>query len=165
MRFDATLTYPASPERVSAMLADPEYVRRKVAASGATTASQEVTGDATGSFTVTTTRTMPAHMIPERYRGFARGGVTMTFVEAWSAPEPDGARTGTLTLTIAGAPAKAAGTSRLRPTREGCELTYAGDVKVRLPLVGQSIETAAVRSVDKAMAIEHEVGMEWLGEG
>ncbi|QGH70245.1 DUF2505 domain-containing protein [Pseudactinotalea sp. HY158] len=164
MRFDATITYPAPADRVAAMLADPEYVRRKVAASGATNPSQDITGDAGGDFTVSTTRTMPADLIPERYRKFVPGGVTMTFVETWSVPASDGARTGTLTLTIAGAPAKAAGTSTLRPTGQGCELSYTGDVKVRLPIVGASIESAAVRAVERAMSVEREVGLEWLGE-
>ncbi len=165
MRFDAEITYPAGADRVGAMLADPEYVRRKVAASGATSASQQVEGEASGSFTVTTTRTMPAEVVPERYRRLVPGGVTLTFVENWSAPADEGARTGTLTLTIAGAPAKATGTSRLEPTSTGSRLTYRGDVTVRVPIVGPSIEKAAVGAVDRVMTVEREVGLDWLGEG
>lgn len=165
MRFDAETTYPATAQRVGEMLADPEYVRRKVAASGATSVREQVDGDAAGSFVVTTTRTLPPEVVPERYRRFVPGGVTLTFVESWSAPAADGARTGTLTLTIAGAPAKASGTSRLVPTATGTRLTYAGDVAVRIPIVGSSIENAAVRAVDRALAVERDVGLDWLGEG
>lgn len=163
MHFTASAEYPAPPADVADLFADPAFVDHKIAASGATNASKDITGDPAGAFTVTTTRTMPADLVPAQYRKFVSGGVTLTLTEAWRAPSPDGTRQGDLTLKIAGLPASAHGTCTLKPVRaDASRLTYDGDVKVSIPLFGGKIEQAAVRAVGQVVQVERDIAVEWL---
>lgn len=163
MRFEAATDYPASAEAVATMFADPEYVRLKVAASGATSSTEEVTPAADGGFTVTTKRAMPTDRVPAKFRSFVGNSVEMRFIEVWSAAAADGRRTATITLDIIGAPGRATGTAVLDPRgADASAVRYEGEVKVSIPLVGAPIERAAVGAVQGALNAERRVGLEWL---
>lgn len=165
MRFDAATDYPVSATRVADMLSNPEYVRRKVDASGALSSTTEVAPGAGGTFTVTTRRAMPTDQIPANFRRFVGSSIDVRFVEVWSAPDPDGRCTATITLEILGAPARANVTAILVPVGvDASRITYAGEVKVTVPLVGAPIERAAVGAVQDALDAERRVGLEWLSE-
>lgn len=163
MRFDATTEYAASAEKVGAMLANPEYVTKKVEASGPLSFESSVEGDASGPFVVRTRRDMPTDRVPEKFRKFVGASIGMKFDESWSAPAADGGRAGTITLDIVGAPAKANGTATLTPTGpDSCQIVYTGDVKVSIPLIGAKIESVAAGVVQQAVNAEARVGTEWL---
>lgn len=163
MHFNASATYPADPAAVAQLFANPDFVDAKIAASGARDSVKEVSGDPAAAFTVTTTRTLPAEVVPPQYRRFVSGGVTLTLTEAWAAPRGDGSRGGDLHLTIAGAPASATGTCSLDPAGEdGAVLAYEGEVTVSIPLFGAKVERAAVSALEHVMALEREVASSWL---
>lgn len=161
MRFDATIDYPADVHTVAAMLADEEFVRRKLAASGALDSPYDVLREGEA-FTITTRREMPTDQVPSRFRSFVGQRLDVRLVEAWEAPQADGSRSGTLALDIAGVPVRVNGRMLLRPSGEGAVQSFSGDVTASIPLFGSPIEKAAADAVDKMLAVERSVGLDFL---
>ncbi|QDB78669.1 DUF2505 domain-containing protein [Georgenia sp. 311] len=161
MRFDATIDYPADVRAVAAMLADDGFVRRKIEASGALDASCEILREGEA-FTVTTRRKMPTDQVPSRFRSLVGQSLDVRLVEAWGAPQADGSRSGTLALDIAGVPVRVNGRMSLTPAGEGAAQSYSGDVTASIPLFGKPIEKAAADAVDKVLAVERRIGLEYL---
>lgn len=161
MRFDATIDYPADVQTVATMLADEEFVRRKLAASGALDSSYDVLREGEA-FTITTRRTMPTDQVPSRFRSLVGQSLDVRLVEAWEAPQADGTRSGTLALDIAGVPVRATGRMLLRPSGEGSSQSFSGDVTASIPLFGKPIEKAAADAVDKVLAVERSIGLDYL---
>lgn len=161
MRFESTIDYPADVHTVAAMLADEEFVRRKVAASGALESSHDILRE-DGAFTVTTRRQMPTDQVPARFRSLVGQSLDVRLVEAWEAPQADGSRTGTLSLDIVGAPVRVSGRMSLRPAGEGTVQSFAGDVTASIPFFGKPIENAATGAVDKVLAVERSIGLDFL---
>ncbi|WP_165962682.1 DUF2505 domain-containing protein [Occultella glacieicola] len=165
MRFDAAIDYPADTGRVAQMLADPDFVRRKIEASGAASTAVEVTSADDGGFTVLTRRAMPTDKIPNALRSFVGASIDVRFVEVWQPADPDGRRTGTFTMDVAGAPAGATGTTALEPDGEaGARIGYDGDAKVNVPFLGASVERAVVEAVQNVLDAERRAGVQWLTE-
>lgn len=163
MRFETTIDYPADTTRVARMLADEEFVRRKIEASGALDSSFEVIWEGEA-FTVTTRRTMPTDQVPSSFRSLVGQSLDVRLVEAWEAPHADGSRAGTLSLDIVGAPVRVTGRLSLAPTGDGARQSLSGDITASVPLFGKPIEKAAAGAVDKVVAVEREIGLQYLAE-
>lgn len=166
MRITAQIDYPGSPQQVSAMLADPEYLRSRVTLGGATLEQADVVGEAIGEFTATTRGRIPSDMIPQQVRGFVGNSLEIRQVEAWQAPEPDGRRIGTIVIEISGAPVRLTGTRRITPSEDGktCTDHVEGELKASIPLLGPSIEQAAAPAVYAAIEAERKAAATWLAE-
>ncbi len=163
MHFTATAEYPASAQKVAELFTNPDFVDAKITASRATEGKKTITGDATGAFTVETTRTMPKDLVPAKYQRFLPGGIVLTLLEQWGPPSVDGSREGELSLKIAGVPASASGSCRLQSTgADTSTLTYDGEVKVSIPMFGSKVEKIAVGAVEDVMALERDVAAQWL---
>ncbi|MFC5998584.1 DUF2505 domain-containing protein [Quadrisphaera sp. GCM10027208] len=162
MRVDNEIRYPASPDEVAAMLADEAFQERKLVATHAVSHEIEITGDASGAFTVTTRRTLPTDDVPDVARRFVGPTIDVRQVEAWEAPDADGARTGTVEVQIAGAPVRLSGTLSLVPDGEGTVEVMTGELKASVPLVGGRLEQAAQPAFLAAIRKEQEVGTAWL---
>ncbi|MFP5335550.1 MAG: DUF2505 domain-containing protein [Actinomycetes bacterium] len=162
MRVEDTIHYEATPDEVAAMLADPEFVERKLVATHAIRHEIDVTGDAAGAFTVTTRRTMPTSDLPDVAQKFVGESLDVRQVEAWEAPAADGSRAGTLVVEIVGDPMRLTGTLRLAPDAGGTTETLAGDLKASVPIIGGKLEKAAEPAFMAAIRTEHRVGREWL---
>ncbi|MBO0609202.1 DUF2505 domain-containing protein [Myceligenerans salitolerans] len=169
MHLTVDLTYPASLDEVSAMLADVRFVRwrseRTVRAGtpgGGTVEQTDVTGSVDHGFTVVVRRTLATDQIPAQVRSFVGGALEIRQAEAWEAPA-DGRRMGTLSVEIIGAPVRITGTGRLEPLADGgTRLTYEGDVRSTVPLFGAVVEEAAAKAVRAALEAEAEAGHAWL---
>ncbi|MCB7137150.1 DUF2505 domain-containing protein [Cellulosimicrobium marinum] len=165
MHLSVELRYPATVDRVGAMLADESFVRWRAERSGGPGASVElvdVTGEAAGSFTVVVRRTLPTDQIPSHVRAFVGGRLEIRQAEAWE-PEGDDVRAGTVSLEITGAPVRLTGTVRLRAAPDGTTVqSYDGEVKASVPLFGGAIEEAAAEAVRTALSAEEDAGQEWL---
>lgn len=161
MRFAATTAYPADVETVAAMLSEQEFVERKMTGAGALSATCEVVRDGEA-FTVTTRAELPTTSVPTALRSLVGDSLEVRLVEAWQPPAADGSRTATMAVDIQGVPARISGTQRLTPTPAGCEQTYDGEVAASVPLFGEPIERAAVRTVDEVVAVERRLGLEHL---
>lgn len=164
-QFTARITYAAPAAEVAAMLADPAYVERKVAASKPVSSSNAVQGTAEGAFTVTTQRGLSTDGVPGPIQRLIGRTIEIELVEAWDAPGDDGARRGTITLDVLGKPASARGTVSLTPAGPNeTVLGYDGSVEAKVPLMGAKIEEMAVQQVQTVLDLEQAVGSAWLAE-
>lgn len=164
MRVDSEIRYEADPDEVAAMLADPAFVERKCDAMGALDRSAEISGDSTGSFTATSSRTMPTDDFPDFARKMVGDTVKIKQVDAWEAPDADGSREGTVTVEIAGAPLKVTGQMSLRPDGAGTVQTVDAELKASIPIIGGKLEKAAHPAIMAAIRKEHQTGQKWLAE-
>lgn len=163
MRFDATITYPASSERVSAMLADEEFIRRRLDAAGAHEPDTEVVHTG-GAFTVSVRAKMPTDEVPARFRSLVGSALDVRLVEAWQELSPDGSRRGTISVDILGAPVRVTGTMVLAPGEAGSQQSVRGDITASVPLFGHAIEKTAASTVDSIMAGQREVALSYLSD-
>ncbi|MFD1507549.1 DUF2505 domain-containing protein [Georgenia yuyongxinii] len=161
MHFSSTIDYPADVEAVAAMLADPEFVARKAAATGALESHEEVVRDGEA-FTVTTRLKLPTTMVPAKFRSLVGEAIEVVLIEAWAAPAANRSRSSTLSLDIHGVPVRVSGTQHLAASGAGTTETYDGEVKASIPLFGRPIEQAAVDTVGQVVDVERRIGLEYL---
>ena len=164
MRVDSEITYEAGTDAVAEMLADPAFVERKCEAMGALEHSAEVSGDATGAFTATSSRTMPTDDFPDFARKMVGETVKIKQVDTWEAADADGSREGTVSVEIAGAPLKVTGRMSLRPDGAGTVQTVDAELKSSLPIIGGKLEKAAHPAIMAAIRKENQTGQKWLAE-
>ncbi|APX32424.1 hypothetical protein BH708_06465 [Brachybacterium sp. P6-10-X1] len=155
MKLRETLTLPLSARTAATMYADQEYTAIRRETLKATSASSQVDGDPVGAFTVRTELTMPTDKVPDIARRFVGSTITIRETQTWSAPEPDGSRSGTMELEVAGTPAGLKGSLRLAPTGElTCSVDIDGDLVAKVPLLGPRLEKAAVPYVSTVLRAE-----------
>lgn len=164
MRVQADIQYPAGPHEVAAMLADPAFLDRYCAATGAVRHTADVDGDADGPFTVTTVRTMPTDDFPDVARRFVGETVDIRQVDSWRAAAGDGSREGTSAVEISGTPLRLTGTLRLAAGGEGTVEVVDGNLKASVPLIGGALEKAAEPAIRAALRKQGKVAAAWLTE-
>jgi hypothetical protein len=165
VRLSVTLDLPTDAHAAARLLADPEYVHQKVRASGALEQHVDVTGSADGAFTVTTRRALPTDQIPAHLRSLVGNRIDVRQVEAWEAPDADGARVGTVVVEIAGAPVRLSGRTSLTGTAAGSTtVAYDGDLRASVPLFGSAIEQATAGAVRSALEVEQVVARRWIAD-
>ena len=168
MRIEAGFTYPgAGVDRVFRMLTDPEFQRRKCAATGAESYDVEISGQP-GAPVVRCRRTMSTQRLPDFVRRLARDGIEIIEVLTWRPDAGDGTRSAQLEVAFGSQPVRMTGSMTLGPTAgpagAGAEGRVDGDLKVNVPLIGGRIEKVAAPWLLRALEVEQRVGREWLGE-
>ena len=161
MRLKAELRYDSGPAEVFAMLTDPAFQERKLAATGALEQHVEVETRDDGGAVVTTRRTMPTDQVPDLVRNLVGRTLTIVQVEDWEPAAGDG-RSGTVTAEVSGAPVRLTGTLRLAATGAGTVETLEGELKAKVPIVGGRIERAAEPAITAAIEVEEREGRAWL---
>ncbi len=164
MNISNEISYPAAPDVVSAMTFDPAFQERKCQNTGALawTVDVQASNGGTGPATVTTTRDMATDQFPDFVKSMVGARLKITEVDRWEAPEADGARVGTITVSIDGAPLKFNGTLQLQPTAGGSRATIVGDLKAGIPFLGAKIEQAAAPAITAAVRAEQRTATAWL---
>ena len=163
MNISNEITYPAAPDVVSAMTLDPAFQELKCQNTGALAWTVNVTpGEAGGPTTVTTTRDMATDQFPDFVRSMVGARLKITEVDRWEAPEADGARRGTIAVTIDGAPIKFNGTLHLQPTASGARAMIVGELKANIPFLGGKIEQSAAPAITAAVRAEQRTAIAWL---
>jgi len=155
MEFSVVHTYDRPAAKVFATFTDYELVRAKYESLGHTNVelvSRDETPD--GAVTLVTRRVVPMEL-----PGFAKKVLSprqrVTQTDAWSAPDDEGARTGTFTVSATGTPVQVGGTLRLAPTgARACSNTIDVAVECRIPLIGGKI--AGFVAGDTRRAVDHE---------
>ena len=152
---DVSYDIPGDVEAVYAAISGEGWAPAKAAAfdDESRTESREV-GDG-GAVTLTVSRGLPDG-IPGFLEKFLPAGGRAQQTEAWG-PSEGGARRGTWTGSIPGAPAKVGGTMSLEPTGTGTRYTIKGEAKVSIPLVGGKAESFVVEMISKLTAKEAEL--------
>lgn len=164
MKKTITLTYPAGPERVAAMLADPDYQRKRAERADLSDASIDVAVRGRG-FVSTISGSVPPERLPSAAKRFIRSAPSFNLSESWGEPADDGSRTGGVDVALKGAPVHAGATTAMRPAGEDVtELTVEVDLSVNVPLVGHTIEEKAMSLTDRAIADEKARATAWLAE-
>ncbi|WP_136313452.1 MULTISPECIES: DUF2505 domain-containing protein [Actinomyces] len=162
MKKRITITYPAAPARVAAMLADPAYQRGRFERFNLEGMSTDVTARGHG-FVATVSGSVPPSRLPSAAARFVRSAVSFGLTESWGEPSADGSRTGTLDIAVKGAPVKAGAAMSMQPGEgESTQITIDLDLSVSVPLVGRSVEEKALARTDRIVADERRRGTAWL---
>ena len=136
----STFSSSASVEQVFAVLTSRDWVATKAErfSDGSVLKEHEQRPD--GGVRLTVSRELPAG-VPGFLERFlpSDGRVLETF--DWAPAAPDGARRGSWSADIPGAPARLGGTMRIDPTDVGSSYTIEGEVKVKVPLIGGRAES------------------------
>lgn len=146
------LSYDASVEEVAAMLLDPAFRERVLAAQRVVRGSVSVEGS-----DVTIEQVWSAASIPSFARKFVGDEIVIVQTETWTS-----AHGADVELAIPGKPGEAVGTLALVESDGTTTETVELAVNVRIPLVGGKIEAMIADMVGHALDVEHEVGVEWL---
>jgi hypothetical protein len=86
----------------------------------------------------------------------------VTETQDWGPSGTDGVRQGKLAVEIAGAPVSLHAVLSLAASGKGTVETIEGDLKARIPLLGNKIEESAAPAIQSAIRVEGETGMAWL---
>ena len=163
MRISETITYAAPPQTVYAMVTDQTFQERKCVEAGAHRHQAAVSPVGDGA-RVVTKRDLPADDLPDFAKSIVGPTLSVTETYEWGAAGGDGARAGTLTVEVAGAPVALRSTIRLAPSGGGSVITIDGDLKASIPLFGGKVEKAAAPAVIDAIRSEQRTGTAWLSE-
>lgn len=159
MKFSHRHTFDATPARVIALFADPEYAASR--GNDHSTAAPVVEGTVEDGFRVVTRAKIPSDQIPARFRQVIGDSVDVTYTEAWGGSDGDTWK-GTFAVDVAGAPGHAAGELTMEPHEDGAELTARGLITVNVPLLGSTIERALVDPIIEVLEGELSNADEWL---
>jgi uncharacterized protein YndB with AHSA1/START domain len=162
VRLKAELRYDAGPAEVFAMLTNPAFQERKLAATGALAHEVEVAHRDDGGAVVTTSRTMPTDQVPDLVRNLVGPTLTIVQVEDWGPAGADGGRSGTVTAEVSAAPVRLTGTLRLAAAGAGTVESLDAELKARMPIIGGRIERAAEPAITLAVEVEEREGRAWL---
>jgi hypothetical protein len=135
---DSTVSYPAPPDAVLAVLTDEQFLRDRAASLNAQVEEVTVAGLAT-----TTRLSAPTAGIPPVFARFVGSAVTVVERSTWV---PDGAGGHRSDLDVQsevfGRAVRVTGERRLVPEAGGTRATLTGDVQVDAPLIGRQAENA-----------------------
>lgn len=147
--------FAADPTTVFSMLTDAEFQAEVATRIKALSHSATVTGNRTENVRVVLT--------PEAAAKLA--GRTLEIVEVvdWQEAAADGSRTGALNVSITGKPLTWLGTVTLAPGGRGAILTYEGEFKVNIPIVGKMLEGQAAEALEAIIRVQQRIGDKRLG--
>ena len=160
MKLEETQDYAADPDAVFAMLCDRAWREEVCRATHAIDYTVEVEESGAG-VTVRTTRVLPAKL-PEPLRSMVGEHLEIVQVETWTSPDGDGRRRADVEVQISGQPASMTGTMTLAPHGTGTRQTVAGDVRVKIPLLGRRVEPEIVKAIRAALDKEGECARTYL---
>jgi uncharacterized protein DUF2505 len=154
MDISTRLDFDATPHAVYAMMTNQAYLEEVCVASESLSYDASVNGSSTR-----TSRTMPS---PESAARFTGPQLTVVEEVQWGEAGSDGARTGTLTMTVLGQPVRLSGTLQLGPGGRGTTVELTGELKVAIPLLGRKMEESAAPAVLAGFRTQQRVGDGWL---
>lgn len=157
MRIQEDLSFAAPLERVQAMLLDPTYRERVLAAQKVVRGSVRV-ADEDGVTVVEVEQTQATDGVPSFVRKLTGDEITITQVERWTSP-----LLAEVTSSIPGAPGSVTGTNELVGGEGSATLRVVREITVKVPLVGGKLAQFVASMHTKALAKEYAVAKEWLG--
>jgi hypothetical protein len=158
MKFRHELRYPAAPEQVFEMLADPAFRQAVAEAMDVISADVQLDRDGEG-FTLVIDQLQKTDDLPAFARTFAGDSTQAIQRETWTS-----ASGGDLRIEAPGKPTSIGGTIRLEPDGAGTTEVVELEIKVKVPLIGGRLEKLMAEKVQAGMDLEHQVGQTWLKE-
>lgn len=164
MHIRESFDYPGHIDDVWDMMTDEAFQSRVCVATFAQSHSVAVTHHADGA-TVITTREMSTKGFPDFARSLVGHTITAAQTIDYGPAEPDGRRSGTMSIGLGHAPLGFKGHIVLTPIDEEItEVTVEGELTCGIPLVGGRIVAAAAPMVTAGIRKEKEQGLAWLEE-
>ena len=161
MRKTVSITYPAAPDAVATMLADPGFQRGRVAALGLEGVSVDVR-ERDGGFTATVSGTVPADRVPPAARPLVRTPLSFRVTESWGPAGAQDRRDGGVKVDVSGAPVRAVARSTMRANDAGTVVALDLSLDVSVPFVGRALEDKAFGYVEAVVADERRRAEAWL---
>ena len=161
MHLHAEQRFPAAPDEVAAMLADPVFVRQWCLATHASAVTVSIDGVPPKPFTATTTRAYPTDGFPSFARRFVGDALEISQTDHWSATG-EGTWTGDSNVATTGAPARMLARVSLVPDGDMTRQVVDGDLKASIPFVGAKLESLMFDAITGALAVMELVGRDWL---
>jgi hypothetical protein len=158
--FSERSEFTAGPAEVWAVLVDPAFLVARAERSGALGHDESVTAEG-GTTIVTSSRTVGTDRLPQAASRFLGTTAVVDQVERWAPADADGSRRGQLTLTIRSAPVELTATVVLTAVGTGSAYELTGSLTVRVPLLGGSVEKAALPGLLDLVRSEVELAREW----
>ncbi|MDN5743884.1 MAG: DUF2505 domain-containing protein [Nocardioidaceae bacterium] len=155
-RLSHELTYEASLDAVSAMLADPAFREEVCRHQHAVTFSVAVEGEADAP-QVRIESTQATDRVPAFAKKFIGETTTIVWSESWSRP-----RRAEVSIAIPGKPGEIRGTATLDEVDGVTTETVDLQIKVKIPLVAGKIEELLAKLMRSALRAEHRAGQAWL---
>jgi hypothetical protein len=157
---DYRCTYPTEVGRTFATLADPVYLRARLAAVGGPDSELlEHARDGDG-VRYRLRFALPNHVLPPIVQPLVGDRLVIERTESLH-PDGDGYR-GDVAVAVPGAPVGAVGDMALRPAGSGSEFAVHADVTVRVPLIGGRIEESIAGNIRQLLVLESEFTRERL---
>jgi len=153
MKIDNQLHFDATPAAVRAMLMDPGFWNQLAVGR---VDHCDATPTADGVSVEIGVRS------PSQVQVVAGDVMTATLTATWS-PAGDG-WAGPVTIDVKGLPAAFNGTSSLNAAGDGTTVVYQGDLTIRIPLVGASLEKKTAPYLLSVLDAQQAVGTRWLAE-
>lgn len=164
MRISERIEHPATPDRVYAMVTDPDYQRARCERSGALSHEVALEQEA-DTLTVVTRRQLPTTELPDAVRTLVGQHVNLVETTRWGPALADGTREGALLLDVEGTPVGLVGGVHLQGNADGTTTyTVDGDLDAHVPLLGGRIERSAAPMIGRALQIEQDLGRQWLAD-
>jgi len=157
----ARIALPTDPSSAFALLTDPAYVTEVAERTGGKDVSVEVTPTAEGGVVVVSKRSLPAQ-VPSFAKAVVGEQLAITETREYGPADGSGARTGTASVSIEGAPVSIGGPLSLRAEGEGTVLALDAKVSASIPFVGGKIEKFAAEQIERFLAKEQKVAAERL---
>jgi hypothetical protein len=161
VKVTAQIRFAADPAATFAVLVDKAFQEEVCRATGSVGTEVSI-DESAGGATIRTSRELPTADFPDFLRKFVGDTVHVVRVDSWGPAAADGARDGTITVEIKGAPVRLSGTITLRAQGGETVEDVQGDLKASVPLLGGKIEKAVAPSIRGAVGKEEEVGGRWL---
>ncbi|BBZ60406.1 DUF2505 domain-containing protein [Mycolicibacterium monacense] len=162
--FETAVDSPATVAQIVSAFSDERYWSARLGQfAGGTAAVESLRTDATGTVAVTIALGLLRDRLPKVVTQLHPGDIEMIREERWCWLE-DGRVRGDIEVTVTGAPVCAAGQCMLTSTATGSRMTYAGSVKVNVPLVGGRIESYMGRQTVDEIARLQEFTNDWIAE-
>jgi hypothetical protein len=151
-KIDVAFDVPAPVEAVYAVISGEGWAAAKDEEFDDGSRQESRTEGDGGAVTLVVSRGLPEG-IPGFLEKFLPKGGRARQTEAWG-PAEGGARRGTWSGEIPGAPATVGGTMALEPTATGTRYVVKGEIKVHIPLVGGKAESFVADLIGKLLGNE-----------
>ena len=160
---DHRSSYPYPAERVYAALADPEYLRARLARMGGKGA-ELLAHSADGDLVRYRLRQgLDRHLLPPLVQTLIPGDLMIERVESLR-PDTIGGYRGDVDVRVPGTPVTATGAMRLADVAAGSEFAVRAQVTVNVPFLGGKLESMIAEQVVRLLAAETDFTKEWIAQ-
>ncbi len=154
MKISARNEFAASPSVVREMFSDPAWLSDVCERAGVL----EHTIEADADRSVVT----QVHSTPSAAKAVIGPRLEMVQEITWRESEDPEHHASDLTITVPGKPVTVAGVITLGPGGAGTVADFAGDISVKIPLIGKKLESQAAGVVTDVIKLQQDAGDAWL---